>query len=437
MEDGDIPKPKRERSKRDALNVPDEPDMDMDDLGSNDESESDDAGEDGEAQASTDESEEEDESEAEDSKKEPKNPSLGDREELRRLMASDHKTVAASISQASKADAAKGLAVKRQRSAFDALLNTRIKLQKGLTAAGELSLATDDADSLDGNVVKSAESAALTLWNTLDELRHALADSQSTQASSSSKKRKRIPAPTAETVSSDIWMQMREFETECFAHRRAVLDKWARKTRSSKAVAPNARGKLLNTGGDQQSLTAVLDAHAAAESESYGPPSKRPKSGGNPQDSNEVNTNSGIATAALYDDTIFYNSLLRDLVEQRMSSANGGMTADNLHLQIPTRLSINPVSGMRKDKVKRVVDAKASKGRKMRYTVHEKLQNFMAAEERGSWSDRAREELFASLLGNSASVMLGEDEEDEEELRDGAEVEDEDLEAGGLRLFRS
>jgi Cobalamin biosynthesis protein CobT (nicotinate-mononucleotide:5, 6-dimethylbenzimidazole phosphoribosyltransferase) len=62
-----------------------------------------------------------------------------DREELRRLMASDQKTIAATISQAAKADAAKGKAVKEQRTTFDALLNTRIKLQKGLSAINDMS----------------------------------------------------------------------------------------------------------------------------------------------------------------------------------------------------------------------------------------------------------------------------------------------------------
>ena len=61
-----------------------------------------------------------------------------DREELRRLMASDQKAIAATISQAAKADAAKGKAVKEQRTTFDALLNTRIKLQKGLSAINEI-----------------------------------------------------------------------------------------------------------------------------------------------------------------------------------------------------------------------------------------------------------------------------------------------------------
>lgn len=60
-----------------------------------------------------------------------------DRDELRRLMTTDQKSVAATISQAAKADATKGLGVRKQRLTFDALLNARIKLQKKRSRCGD------------------------------------------------------------------------------------------------------------------------------------------------------------------------------------------------------------------------------------------------------------------------------------------------------------
>ena len=48
------------------------------------------------------------------------------------------------------------------------------------------------------------------------------------------------------------------------------------------------------------------------------------------------------------------------------------------------------------------VDVKASKGRRLRYTIHEKIQDFMApvAEKKlGWWEERQIRELFGSLLG--------------------------------------
>ncbi|TKA72770.1 hypothetical protein B0A49_04935, partial [Cryomyces minteri] len=76
--------------------------------------------------------EEDDENEEEDNQDD--GTQEDDRAELRRIMAEEQKTVAATISQAAKADAEKGRAVKTQRTTFDSLLNTRIRLQKALIA---------------------------------------------------------------------------------------------------------------------------------------------------------------------------------------------------------------------------------------------------------------------------------------------------------------
>ena len=343
-----------------------------------------------------------------------------DREELRQLMATDQKAIAASISQATKSDAVKGKAVKQQRSTFDSLLNTRIKFQKGLTAMNQLSVAAKGADDVDREAVKSAESAALSLWSTLEDLRYTLADAQSGE----SKKRKR-PSPVSSTTSSDsLWKRMTDLESDSVVHRRAILDKWSLKVRGSNTSGPNARGKLLGSStGGQQTITAVLDAQLATEAGERSTKRARKQAANGDEDDEPI-----------YDDTAFYQTLLRELVEQRMSSDSITNGLDTLHIQLPSRLSLHPVTGMRNDKNKRrgAVDTRATKGRKMKYDVHEKLQNFMAPEDRGTWTTRARDEFFASLLGRTASGLLGEDDEE----ASAAEESDEDREEGGLRLFR-
>ncbi|KAF4219231.1 hypothetical protein CNMCM6805_006958 [Aspergillus fumigatiaffinis] len=370
-----------------------------------------------------DEDEDEDEDEEADNRKVrfEKTSQSDDREELRRLMSSDQKTIAATISQAAKADAAKGRAVKQQRATFDALLNARIKLQKGLTAVNQLSIAakgSDEKPNLDGEAIKSAESAALALWSTLEDLRLALADAQTQDES---KKRKRPSAVSVATSTDSLWKRMTELESDAVAHRRAVLDKWSLKVRGSTAALPNARGKLLGaSASSQQTITAVIDAQVASETGDRAAKRRR------------NSTDEGAEP--VYDDTVFYQSLLRDLVEQRMSSSDAITNGlDTLHLQLPSRQGIHPITGMRKDKVKRDVDTRASKGRKMRFDVHEKLQNFMAPEDRGTWTATAREEFFASLLGKTASGLL---REGDDEDASAAEESDEDREEVGLRLFR-
>ncbi|OQE34716.1 hypothetical protein PENCOP_c016G02878 [Penicillium coprophilum] len=350
----------------------------------------------------------------------------GDRDEIRKLMATDQKTIAATISSAAKADATKGKAVKQQRTTFDALLNARIKLQGGLTSINGIAAVlgsksepdaentmNDEEEVVDEEAIKSAESAALALWSTLEGLRTALADAT---AKEGSKKRKRSSPASPTTASASLWERMAELESESISHRRSILDKWSSKVRGTSASLPNARGKLLgSSSGRQQTITAVLDAQVATEIGERS--SKRSRTS---------------EQEPIYDDGAFYQSLLRDLVEQRMSSSES-MTSgfDNLH-QLPSRLPIHPITGMRNDKVKRDIDTRASKGRKMKYNVHEKLQNFMAPDDRGSWSTRARDEFFASLLGRSASGLLGEGDEG-----DSDEEDDIDREEGGLKLFRN
>ena len=352
------------------------------------------------------------------------------RDELRRLMASDQKTIAATISQAAKADAVKGKAVKEQRTTFDALLNTRIKMQKGLAAMNEMmGIVVDEEEEgeeeekkKNSEAIKSAENAAIALWSTLEDLRIALADAH---AKDGVKKRKRAGPINSTTSTTSLWERMSNLESESLLHRRAVLDKWSSKIRGTAASLPNARGKLLGSASGTQTITAVLDAHVATELGDRA--SKRARQTSAPNGSTPSEQHEPV-----YDDTIFYQSLLRDLVEQRMSSSEamtGGL--DTLH-QLPSRLPIHPITGMRNDKNRKEVDTRASKGRKMRFNVHEKLQNFMAPEDRGSWTIRARDEFFASLLGKSASGLLGEGDESASDVES-----DEDREEGGLRLFRS
>ncbi|KAB8263851.1 apoptosis-antagonizing transcription factor [Aspergillus pseudonomiae] len=405
---------------------------DSEDIGSDEDSEDFDE-DDMDDEIPSDEDEDEDEDDEEDDDEEDESSARrvkfakpaksDDREELRRLMASDQKTITATISQAAKADAVKGKAVKQQRTAFDALLNTRIKLQKGLTAINQLSVAAKEEEDLDGEAIKSAESAALALWSTLEDLRLALADAQTHDES---KKRKRPSAVSPSTSTASLWKRMADLESDSVAHRRAILDKWSLKVRGSNATVPNSRGKLLGSAASgQQKISAVLDAQIASETDRA---AKRARTANGSSAGDEDQE-------PIYDDTIFYQSLLRDLVEQRMSSSDAITNGiDTLHIQLPSRgLSIHPVTGMRKDKVKRDVDTRASKGRKMRFEVHEKLQNFMAPEERGTWTTHARDEFFASLLGKTASGML---REGDDEDASAAEESDSDHEEGGLRLFR-
>ncbi len=338
-------------------------------------------------------------------------PKASDRAALRKMMAEEQKTVAASLYKAAKADVAKGRAIKHQRSTFDSLLNTRIKLQKALISTNSMSASpTNSTDHTE--IILAAESAALNLWNTVSTLRSSLNPSNPNDPQFSA---------TPTTPSSTIWKQMQSHESLSLPHRRTTLTKWSQKTNP---VITLPRTSKFSQTPTQQPLTSVLDAHLTGSSaEKLLDRTRIPRSCAPVQAASRVPRDPHI-----YDDADFYTLLLRELVDQRMADSNAptstsGAVLNGGAIALPSQ---------RDFKVKKVVDTKASKGRKMRYTVQEKLQNFMAPEDRGSWGERQRVELFASLLGRK--VGLGEGDDGEEGSGD-EEMDVDEGEEGGLRLF--
>lgn len=87
----------------------------------------------------------------------------------------------------------------------------------------------------------------------------------------------------------------------------------------------------------------------------------------------------------------------------------------------------------REKKKKREAERGGSKGRKLRYTVHEKAQNFVVPTAlEGGWHEEQIDELFASLLGG----QMG-DAEEEVVVEGQAEVGGEGgiASLGGLKVF--
>ncbi|XP_016151389.1 protein AATF-like isoform X2 [Sinocyclocheilus grahami] len=94
----------------------------------------------------------------------------------------------------------------------------------------------------------------------------------------------------------------------------------------------------------------------------------------------------------IFDDDDFYHQQLRELIERKTSA-----TDPNDQVAMGKQwLAIQKL----RSKIKKKVDTKASKGRKIRFHIHSKLMNFMASIDNSSMSDDARSELFRSLFAN-------------------------------------
>jgi protein AATF/BFR2 len=332
------------------------------------------------------------------------------RAELRNIMSEEQKTVVATISQAAKADADKGNAVKEQRKAFDSLLGVRMVLQKALVATNSMTV-TEEKGSEEGNQpYEAAEEAAIKLWNTLDSIRHDL--QKATSSVTSGQKRKRDI--DSDTPTSAIWERMQNSEVAAIDNRQSTLEKWSAKIRGTAAIPVSRK---LNPTANQQSITSVLQDQLAS-SDHLIQRTKIPRSCAPIQRDSKATEDPNI-----YDDGNFYQMLLKELVDQRrVESLTNPINAAGKTMQW---------TAVKEAKTRKVVDTKASKGRKMRFTVHEKLQNFMAPEDRRSWEAHAIDGFFGSLLGQKMS--LGEeDSEGETEEGNGVSLEEE-----GLMLFRS
>jgi protein AATF/BFR2 len=370
----------------------------------------------GSSDAESTEDEEGEEEEEEEEEEDDESDDSGDEErtrraELRKIMNSEQKTVVATISQAAKADAQKGNAIKRQRKTFDSFLNGRIRLQKALVATNSM-VAVEEKASNTPQPYLAAEEMAIKYWNELEIMRQKL--QKAGNLTETVKKRKR--AIDVETPSSAIWQRMEDSELIEIGHRQSILEKWSSKVRGATAISVSQ--KLNNN--TQSNITDVLQEQLS-HIERLVKRTKTPRSCAPLQAQQKLTEDPNI-----YDDADFYQLLLKELVDQRM--------ADSTAVSVPLNEGGRPITqwtAVKEAKTRKNVDTKASKGRKMRFTVHEKLQNFMAPEERGSWEPDAIGRFFGTLLGQKMS--LGED--------DGAESGDEEdetpLAEEALMLFRS
>lgn len=328
-----------------------------------------------------------------------------DRAKLRKMATEGHKSIVAAMSQAARADADKGAAVRVQRRAFDSILNLRIRLQKALVAANTFSV-VDDSHETGMEAYQAAEEAAVKLWNTIDSVRNTFMP-ESSRAKIGEKRKREIDL---DTPSQAVWESMEVVEQVALPHRRKVLDKWSDKVGRNTA-APSTRN-LVKT--ETKSLVSTLDSQLVS-SERLIKRARAPRSCAPAQAARKVEEDTEI-----YDDADFYQLLLKELVDQR--SSDMGAPGESV--------ATVRWAALKEAKTRKHVDRKASKGRKLRYTVHEKLQNFMAPEDRRSWEEHAIDRLFGTLFGQK--MELKEDEEMSDEEMGGVNVEE-----AGLRLFRS
>ncbi|KAK6349024.1 rRNA-processing protein bfr2 [Orbilia blumenaviensis] len=317
------------------------------------------------------------------------------RDELRSMMAQEQKNVVASLSQSAKADAEKGLAVRGQRAFFDECLKSRMQIKNALISVN--SLPTEPLDSSD-DTVRAAEDAAIALWNTISQLRHDLVKSRGGNDSKKASNKRKHEDITKDTNLDQVWGTMKKMESDSAVYRSSTLEKWSSRVQASANIVPTA--KKLNQSTTVQTICSQLREHLVDVSGEV-TKCKVPQESAPVQKARKIDEDSSI-----YDDTDFYKRLLLVLLEQRGNSAtNGGVI----------QLAPADLQELKVKKKRANVDTRASKGRKLRYHVHEKLQNFMMPDNSLEWHGQQIDEFFSSLMGQKRRMLDEQSEDDEED----------------------
>ncbi|KAG9046653.1 rRNA-processing protein bfr2 [Tulasnella sp. UAMH 9824] len=313
-------------------------------------------------------------------------------------------------------DRAKGKAVAKQLATWDTLLDSRIRLQKSVVAANRLPLPENISQLVSNNseadaAVNRLLEATLNMSDDLMEFQEAsrrslllLLHMKAHEDNLEVPPRKKRKLDSSSAV--DYEAQVREATAAASAleatyHRTLLqtLHKWSAKVQ---AVAPSA---LLSTSfkGSSKSFQQQNGVKSAVdlidETLSGGKAITRTRV--RRTEGERIETGSGEVVAKgmesidadeLFDDTDFYQQLLRDVIDSRTAGKDASENIDAADAW-----------ARKQKKAQKAERALGNKDKRVRYDVHEKLQNFMVPIPmngmRGTWHEEQIDELFSSLLG--------------------------------------
>ncbi|KAF3985589.1 hypothetical protein FT663_04733 [Candidozyma haemuli var. vulneris] len=349
------------------------------------------------------------------------------REKIRAMMTKERKHIVNRLSEAATQEALKGYSILQQHKLFDSLIDVRLKVQKGLTDSNLLpgnhetlekeELGNDSTE----DILEKASEKCYSLLDSILQLRSRLYVKENVVVEPVEHKPKKRSLESYLEASS-------KYDTILNDYRSNVLTKWSAKIQnSSGSSAMNAsKFKALNQSAEQQVMNNLADMDRLVKRtklnrkqlkplgyEFYEASKKENEESGDEDDEEDADVPKATQSRSLnvqemdsiFDDEDFYRVLLNDLVDRKIQS-----TDPTSGLQFAMR-------GAASAKVKKNVDNKASKGRKLRYHVQEPIANFETRQSVLKWEDDQIDEFFASLLGQKVSMKedVSDDEEEEEE----------------------
>ncbi|KAL7740671.1 hypothetical protein ACLKA6_000041 [Drosophila palustris] len=288
-----------------------------------------------------------------------------------------------------QAEIQKGICVQNQLRIWERLLELRINTQKVtskvnlLPTPETLKVANENNEELQA-VLREAQERSSKLLEQLLALQAALTQQNSEMRQSV--KRKQPADGSTEPASKRYANALQSNFQNMVSYRNEVLLKWDDRT---KLLTPGAGLKRKSLQEDYDIIkkidSTLANRQALVEkSQTLKNNQQQPRE---EKDDAEM-TDQSQRQPHIYDDSDFYHQQLRELIEYKANTTSNMSEITKQFVELQKL----------RQKMKKKVDTRASKGRKLRYVVHNKLINFMAPNEASDWTEASKTELYKSLF---------------------------------------
>jgi protein AATF/BFR2 len=315
-------------------------------------------------------------------------------EELKRMQLEEDAQIEL-IAKKQISDADRGQHVKNQYGVWDQILDVRVQMQPLLTAANRLPSAVETL-ALAEAAPELQEEAIKGLGTVIDgllDLQESLMNQDKIKFKKSNKKRKSCDLEAdPEAFLQACWKDSCNLEAKLLPFCKDSLEMWHQRiVHGSELGSAKRQLKAIHQSPWLQVESALRDRERLLGR------TQILRSGQQriacPEDLNEDLEGNKNSFPDIFDDTDFYQNLLREWMETRQIG-NNSAAVDGIH--------VKGISRGKDAAAKKKVHSKATKGRMLRYDVHDKLINYMVPMHCGPvpWNDEKISELFSSILSN-------------------------------------
>ncbi|XP_037411518.1 protein BFR2-like [Triticum dicoccoides] len=305
---------------------------------------------------------EEDDDDEESLHEEEDDGEMGELEQQYRTLQANQQSILQTLKQHRDDDVSRGQAIKNQKALWDKTLEMRFLLQKAFSTSNKLpkdpskSRFCSHDQEIEQAYVNLLDSSKQTLGCMLELQKALLEQNQAAKGANDT-----LPDSNGE---SDEWLQVQKLHTRITPFRNTEIDKWQRKTQVTTGAAA-LKGKLHafnqnisdQVAGYMRDPSRMIHRMYLRKSDVgvFGESAAEPAT--------TVEGKDVEGDPELIDDSEFYHQLLKEFLE---SCDNGASESAFYALR------------KKQNKKRKLVDRRASKSRKIRYSVHEKIANFMA-----------------------------------------------------------